>query len=434
MRINGRGQASPAGHASKTSEGKLSLDAEQALPSVNDGGAASHQVRGAGRRHPVTGARRPRSARALAMGVLVAAAAVLLAACGGSSPAPSPAVTSGGGTIAALPAAPDPAVQSLSETGSTLLYPLFNNVWAPNYKSRFPNITITTASTGSGTGISSAAAGTADIGASDAYLSSANVAKNPTLVNIPLVISVQLVDYNLPGLNGTVKLSGTILAEMYQGTVTTWDDAQIKAINPGLSLPPTRVFPVHRTDDSGDTFLFTTYLSTQDPSWSNSVSYGTTVAWPAAAGEMAADRNTGMVTSCRNQVGCVAYIGISYQDQAKAAGLSEAALLNGSGSYKLPTPAAINAEAAGFASTTPADGTLSLINGSAVGGYPIVNYEYAIVSTKQPSAIRANDLKALLNWILTTGSSSMYLRHEGFQPLPPQVASISHALAAEISG
>jgi hypothetical protein len=96
--------------------------------------------------------------------------------------------------------------------------------------------------------------------------------------------------------------------------------------------------------------------------------------------------------------------------------------------------AVLDAEAAGFASTTPANGTLSLINGSAAGGYPIVNYEYAIVSTRQPSAIRADDLKALLNWILTTGSSSMYLKQGGFQPLPPQVASISHALAAEISG
>jgi phosphate transport system substrate-binding protein len=117
----------------------------------------------------------------------------------------------------------------------------------------------------------------------------------------------------------------------------------------------------------------------------------------------------------------------------QAAGLREAALLNGSGSYELPTPATINAEAAGFASTTPVNGTISLIDGSAAGAYPIVNCEYAIISTRQPSTTRANDLKALLNWILTTGSSSTYLTHGGFQPLPPQVAPISHALAAEIS-
>jgi phosphate transport system substrate-binding protein len=424
---------SPADYASRTSEDELSLDSERALPSVNDGEAPAHQVRSVGPPAPVAGTRRARAGRALTMAALVPVAAVLLAACSTGSPAPSPVATSGGSRTAALPAAPAPAVQSLKETGSTLLYPLFDNAWAPTYKSRFPNVTITTASTGSGAGISSAAAGTADIGASDAYLSSANVAKSPSLVNIPLVLSAQMVDYNLPGLNGTVKLSGTILAKMYQGTITTWDDPQIRAINPGLSLPPTKVYPIHRQDDSGDTFLFTTYLSTQDPNWSNSVSYGTTVAWPAASGERAANRNGGMVTRCQNQPGCVAYIGISYQRQAQAAGLSEAALLNGSGGYELPTPTTINAEAAGFASTTPVNGTISLINGSAAGAYPIVNYEYAIVSTKQPSATRAGDLKALLNWILTTGSSSTYLNQWGFQPLPAQVASISHALAAEIS-
>jgi len=247
------------------------------------------------------------------------------------------------------------------------------------------------------------------------------------------VISAQLISYYLPGLNGTVNLNGTILAKMYQGQITTWNDQQIKAINPDITLPATRVVPLHRTDDSGDTFLFTTYLSTQDPDWSNSVSYGTTVAWPGVAGQFAFQGNGSMVTGCRDHPGCIAYIGISYKDQATNLGLGEAALLNGSGSYKLPTPAAINAEATGFASTTPANGTLSLINGTAAGAYPIVNYEYAIVSIRQPNAAKTRDLKALLHWILTTGSGPAYLGPVHFQPLPSQVASISEALAAKIS-
>jgi PBP superfamily domain len=311
----------------------LSLDPEQDQPSADDGEAVSHQILGT---RTVAGAGRAGARRALALVVLIPAAVIALAA-GSSGAPPAPvAVPGGSGVTAALPAAPDPAVRSLAETGSTLLYPL-------------------------------------------------------------------------------------------------WNDPAIKVINPGLALPAIKVIPLHRSDGSGDTFLFTSYLSTQDPGWSGSVSYGTTVAWPRVAGQLAVKGNSGMVTGCAASPGCVAYIGISYLGKAGAAGLGEAALLDGSGSYELPTPATINAEAAGFAATTPANGTISLIDGSAAGAYPIVNYEYAIVSTRQPSATQANDLKALLNWILTTGSSPKHLDPVKFQPLPSQVASISHALAAQIS-
>jgi phosphate transport system substrate-binding protein len=328
--------------------------------------------------------------------------------------------------------APAPASESLAETGSTLLYPLFN-LWAPAYKSRFPQITITTAGTGSGTGISSAAADTADIGASDAFLSPADVTKYPNLENIPLAISAQQVNYNLPGFRGSIKLNGTILAGMYQGEITMWNDPAIAAINPGVTLPAVKVVPLHRSDSSGDTFLFTTYLSLQDPAWASAISYGTTVAWPAVAGELAFKGNSGMVTGCKANPGCVAYIGISYLSETTAAGLGQAALLDGSGSYELPTAATIAAEAASFASSTPANGTLSLIGGPAAGGYPIINYEYAIVSTSQLSPTKATDIKALLNWILTTGQGSDYLSAVNFQPLPSSVVSISEALVGKIS-
>jgi phosphate transport system substrate-binding protein len=328
--------------------------------------------------------------------------------------------------------APASASESLAETGSTLLYPLFN-LWAPAYKTQFPQITITTAGTGSGTGISSAAAGTADIGASDAYLSPADATKYPNLENIPLAISAQQVNYNLPGLKGNLKLNGTILAEMYQGKIVMWNDPAIAAINPGVTLPAIKVVPIHRSDSSGDTFLFTTYLSKQDSAWSSSVSYGTTVAWPAVSGALAFKGNSGMVTGCKANPGCVAYIGISYLAKTTAAGLGEAELLNGSGGYELPTPTTIAAEAAAFASTTPANGTLSLIDGSASGAYPIINYEYAIVSTSQSNPTKATDIKALLDWILTSGSSSTFLSQVNFQPLPSQVVTISEALVEKIS-
>jgi phosphate transport system substrate-binding protein len=358
-------------------------------------------------------------------------AAVTLTACSGSS---VPAPASPGSARPSAPSATAPASSTavLKETGSSLLYPLFN-IWATAYHSQFPRITITTASTGSGAGLTAAADGKADVGASDAYLSSANVAASPDLENIPLAISAQQVSYNLPDLKTSLRLNGTVLAQMYQGTITSWNDPAIAKLNPGVTLPPTRVVPLHRSDSSGDTFLFTTYLSRQDPAWSSSVSYGTTVAWPSVPGALAAKGNTGMVSSCAAHPGCVAYIGISYESQTAAAGLGQAALLDDAGSYQQPTAATIGADAAGFASTTPASGTLSLIDGTSAGAYPLVNYEYAIVSTSQPTTTKATDLQALLNWILTTGQQSTYLAQVNFQPLPPSVVAIAQALTQKIT-
>jgi phosphate transport system substrate-binding protein len=332
-----------------------------------------------------------------------------------------------------LPSSPPPGPQKLSETGSTLLLPLFQKEWAPAYQNRFPNVTIATAGGGSTNGVKLAASGQADIGASDAYLSSAKLAKYPTLENIPLAISAQFISYYLPGVTSNLKLNSTVLADMYQGKITTWNAPEIKALNPGVPLPPTKVVPIHRMDGSGDTFLFTSYLST-DSAWSNSVGFSNTVAWPSVPGTVAETGNGGMVTGCMAHPGCVAYIGISYLSQASSDGLGEAKLLNSSGNYELPDASSINAAAASFVATTPVNGSISLIDSTAATAYPVINYEYAIVSTHQPSAAKAETIKALLNWILNPadGSSPTYLANVGFQPLPSQVAMIAKALIAKI--
>jgi phosphate transport system substrate-binding protein len=381
-----------------------------------------------------------RARRALAIPALALLTAAALAACSSSSssttttPATSAPATSATASTspspAGLPTAPSASSASLSETGSTLLYPLFN-LWVPAYKSTFPQVTITTAGTGSGTGISSAAGGTADIGASDAYLSSADTTQYPTLENIPLAISAQMINYYLPGVKGNLKLNGTILAEMYSGKITMWNDSAIAALNPGVTLPATKVVPIHRSDSSGDTFLFTTYLSKQDSSWSSSVGYDTSVAWPKVSTELAFKGNSGMVTGCKANPGCVAYIGISYKSQTTSAGLGEAQLANGGGQYELPTATTIAAAASSFA-TIPANGAISLINSSASGAYPIINYEYAIVNSTQPSTTKAQDIKALLYWAITTGNSAKYLSQVNFQPLPQAALSASEALIAKI--
>jgi phosphate transport system substrate-binding protein len=332
-----------------------------------------------------------------------------------------------GSASTSIPAKPASAAITIKESGSTLLFPVFG-AWASAYSQQFPHTaTITTAATGSGKGIAAASDGTADIGASDAFLSSGNLVQNPNLLNIPLAISAQQVNYNLPklGQGVHVRLDGAVLAEMYNGTITNWDDLAIRKINPGISLPNLPVRPLHRADSAGDTFLFSSYLSTDDPSWNSAIGYGTTVAWPPLSTAVAEMHNSGMVAGCKATPGCVAYIGISYLSKATAAGLGEAALANASGMYELPDAASMRAAVAQFVPATPANETISMVNGPAKYGYPIVNYEYAIVSRSQKDPVRALDLKAFLHWAITTGNASSFLDPVGFVRLPPPIVTLA---------
>jgi phosphate transport system substrate-binding protein len=324
----------------------------------------------------------------------------------------------------ALPTSPAKAAASITETGSTLLYPLFGS-WATAYQKLFTQVTITAGGTGSGTGISDASTGTVDLGGSDAYLSGSERSTYPSMMNIAVSISAQQVNYNVPGVKN-LKLSGTVLAQIYSGKITTWNAPAIAALNPGVPLPSLKIVPLHRADSSGDTFLFTTYLNDQDPSLWASSAVGTTVSWPSVPGALAETGNSGMVSGCGATKGCVAYIGISYLAKTQAAGLGQAMLKNGSGAYESPSAATISAEASSFIAKTPANESISLINGPAPTGYPIVNYEYVMVNSKQSSATKTQDIRALLNWAITTGQdATTYLDPVDFQPLPASVVTLS---------
>lgn len=334
------------------------------------------------------------------------------------------------GPVAVARAAPD---GTITETGSGLLYPLAQ-AWAAAYHQQFPDVTVTTASTGSGKGIALASAGQADVGASDAYLSSGDLVKNPNLLNVPLAISAQTIIYNLPGMSQQrhVQLNGTVLAGIYDGTITMWNDPAIGGLNQGLHLPAIKIVPIHRSDSSGDTFLFTSYLSTQDSNWNDAIGYGTTAAWPQVPGAKAAAGSVATMNECEHTQGCVAYNGISYLSRAVADGLGEAALANSAGRFTLPTAKTIKDSVGSFVSITPPSETISMIEGPSATGYPIINYEYAVVSTRQPDAGKASMIRAFLKWVITTGNAASYLDAVGFQPLPAAVASLGEAQIAEI--
>jgi phosphate transport system substrate-binding protein len=327
---------------------------------------------------------------------------------------------------------------TIYEEGSTLLYPLYQE-WAPAYHSAYSNIAIDPAGGGSGKGVSDAAAGVIDIGSSDAYLSSSQLSEYPGMKNIALEISAQMVNYNIPGLSASVhlKLTGQVISQIYQGKITTWNDPAIANLNPGVSLPADKIIAIHRQDSSGDTFLFTTFLSDTDPSgWGSSIGYGTTVSFPSISNSATGNGNSGMVTACQGTPGCIAYIGISYESSTQKAGLGEAQLANASGNYELPVASTIVAEAKALEAKTPPSETLSLIYDNASDGYPIVNYEYAIIPPKESSNQKAAAVRAFLYWAIdpNKGSSATYLTPVNFQPLTPAVAALSDNQIAQISG
>jgi phosphate transport system substrate-binding protein len=364
-------------------------------------------------------------------GRLGSAAALLLGLAGiGLTAACGTAATAGTSAAHAAGA----ATGTIAEDGSGLLEPMMQ-IWAMTYNQRTPGVTVTYAGGGSSKGIKDASAGTVQIGGSDAYLSAGDLQKNGNLLNIPLVVSAQSVIYYLPGLKPAgmhVRLSGTVLADMYSGIITTWNDSRITDLNPGITIPPLPVVPVERSDGSGDTFLFTSYLSTQDKDWSNSVGYGTQVTWPpTAVGAKSEKGALAMITTCAANPGCVGYNGVSYLGREQPQ-LDEAMLQSGSGGWVLPDAQSIQDEVSRFIAITPPNETIAMIANTTGAGYPIVNYEYAIVSRRQPNAAQAARLRNFLNWVVTTGNESTFVDQVNFQPLPSDLQKLSRTQIGEI--
>jgi phosphate transport system substrate-binding protein len=265
---------------------------------------------------------------------------------------------------------------NLTETGSSLLYPLFN-VWVAEYTKTHPGIHITIGSTGSGAGIEQAVSGAVQIGASDAYMSDAQARKSPLIINVPMAISALTVNYNLPSLNGThLKLDGPTLAGIYTGKVRAWDDKSIATLNPDVKLPHNDIIPVRRSEGSGDTFVFTQYLTFSTQSWEDKLGYGTSIAWPTVAGGLSAEGNLGVLQTVQKTPYSITYIGTSFHAEITEAGLGTALLKSYSGEFLLPSPDTVAAAAASLSPRTPPDERLTLVNAPGANAYPLVNYEY----------------------------------------------------------
>jgi phosphate transport system substrate-binding protein len=358
--------------------------------------------------------------RIAAVSTVAVAGALLVSACGASNSSTTAATAATTPTPAATGNPTSPV--TLTEDGSSLLYPYLEKL-APALSAAYPNITLTTAAGGSGKGQSDAEEGNVIMGGSDAYLSNGVEAEYPTMLNIPIAVSAQAINYNLPGVSN-LKLSGDIIAKIYQGSITKWNDAAIAALNSGVTLPSTTIVPVRRLDSSGDTFIFTSFLSATNSTWSNGPNFGTTVSWPAVSNELTASGNPNMVTTCQSTPGCIAYIGVSVEATAIADGLGEANLQNKAGNFLLPTQANITAAVAAGATNVPKDLRQSLIYEGGASSYPIVNFEYLIINRANGfPAATALAIRTFLSWAIDPngGATATNLGAVDFVALPNSV-------------
>ena len=317
------------------------------------------------------------------------------------------------------------------------MYPMFQ-LWAANFTRAYPSVQINTANTGSGTGQSFVEKGLVQIGGSAAFLSNAQHASYPNILNIPLAVTADIIEYNLPEVPMTTHLhfNAPLLTQIYNSTVVYWDDQKIKDLNPGItSLPHQPIWPTYRSDASGDTWLFTQYLSNGDPWWNSTVSYGLSVNWPQCIPPPTAPcqstpqsslGNPGIVISTADRAYSLSYVSVEALDQwVTPLKLGYGLLQNKAGNYVEATLDNVKASIDALTPSTPADERLSLVNAPGQNSYPIVGYGYALVNKLQLNPEIAQVVRTLLEYCLYPGDLPSFLGVYHFAPLPPAIVQLS---------
>lgn len=342
-------------------------------------------------------------------GLLVSCAvlALCVAACGSSSPSSTPSSSTGSAT-------------TLVGAGSTLVAPLMSE-WQPEYD-KLTKVAVTYGAIGSGGGIDQITARTVDFGASDAPLNEEQFKAAKEVVQIPWALAATDIAYHLEGAPNKLKLTGPLLAEIYEGKVTTWNAPAIAKLNPGTTLPSTKITPIHRSDGSGDTFAMTNYLSHISSEWKEKIGKGTEVSFPVGLG---AKGNSGVGGAISSTNGSIGYIAIAYVLENK---FDFALIQNAAGEYPEPGIASITAAAKALTSVPP-NNEVSIVDppASATGAYPISTFTYAIVPLSSP---KASTLKPFLKWAITEGQK--YGPKLDFAPLPAEVVTADEATIEKI--
>lgn len=297
---------------------------------------------------------------------------------------------------------------SLEGAGATFPYPLYSK-WIAEYGRIHPEAQINYQSIGSGGGIRQITEGTVDFAGSDAVMKDDALAKLAgKLIHIPTTLGAVVITYNVPGVATGLKLDGDLVAGMFLGEVTRWNDPKISALNPGMKLPDAAIGVVHRTDGSGTTAVFTDYLSKVSPAWLQKVGAGTSVSWPTGLG---AKGNEGVTGQVKSTPGSVGYVELVY---ARQTSLPVAVLKNSRGTFVEPGLEGISAAAASV--PVPDDYRVSIANAPGEKAYPIASFTWILLYQAQKDAVKGRTLAEFLWWAIHDGQQLGGAL--GYAPLP----------------
>jgi phosphate transport system substrate-binding protein len=352
--------------------------------------------------------------RRLAALAVSLAAALAIAACGSSSSTSSSASNSNAAAAGSSSSSGSAAGGSVSATvdgaGSTLAAPFYQQ-WASTLKSK--GLTVNYNAVGSGAGQTDLESATVAFAGSDPALKPTDVKamKGPVL-QFPVAAGAITVSYNLPGVKTGLKLDGPTVANIFSGKIKTWSDPAIKALNPGTSVPSTAITVVHRSDSSGTTNGFTTYLSDVSPTWKSTIGAGKDVKWPVGTG---AAKNSGVAAAVKQTPGAVGYVEQAY---ALENGFTYAAVKNSGGTFIEPTIA--NTSAAFLGVKVPPDLGISTINSPNPKAYPIVSQTF-IDAYKDPcknGGLSSTTAKGLAEWLTYAFGAGQQTLGGGSNQLP----------------
>ena len=301
------------------------------------------------------------------------------------------------------------AATLINGAGATFPYPLYSK-WFSQYQSVNSQVQFNYQSIGSGGGVQQITAKTVDFGASDAPMSDDDLEKVfGTVLHIPTVLGAVVVSYNAP-VGNDLKLTGPVVADIFLGKITKWNDPRIAQLNPGVSLPGSDIMVVHRSDGSGTSYVFTDYLSKASSAWKSTVGTGKAVRWPVGIGSKG---NEGVTASIKETPGSIGYVELNY---AIANNLPYATLQNKAGNLIKPSMASVSAAAEGALDKMPSDYRVSITESPAPGAYPISSFTYLLVYKKQSDVVKGKALVDFLNWAMHDGQKTAPALY--YAPLP----------------
>jgi phosphate transport system substrate-binding protein len=304
------------------------------------------------------------------------------------------------------------AAQKINGAGATFPYPIYSK-WFSEYQKAHTNVEFNYQSIGSGGGIKQVLAQTVDFGATDAPMSDDELksAKTP-IRHIPTVLGAVVAAYNVKGVDANLKLDGQTLADIFQGKITKWNDAAIAKLNPKMKLPATDILVVRRSDGSGTTAVFSTFLAESSTEWKDKVGAGKNINWPAGIG---AKGNEGVTAMIAQTEGAIGYVELAFALNNK---LSTASLKNKKGEFVSASVETIT-KAAGNVKDFSGDLRISVINSDAKGAYPVSSFTWILLPEDKASAA-VKEVRTFLTWALKDGQTFASELH--YAPLPKKMA------------